>query len=124
MANGLDGAPRAFETAEKMIQSVEDYFIDCDVKYKFPNVSGFAVFCGICRDTFYAQKDYYPKAFKLVNDMLEDSAINNKNIEPVMKIFYMKNRSGYKDKQDVALSGSVDSGYAKLSEEELRKLAK
>lgn len=51
-------------------------------------------------DTFYAQKEYYSEAYKRVQGILEDAVINGK-ANDTMKIFYMKNKFGYKDKQEI-----------------------
>lgn len=53
------------------------------------------------QDTFYAQKKYYSETFKKINDMLEDEALNNKYLNDARIIFYMKNKCGYKDRQDI-----------------------
>ena len=64
-------------------------------------MAGFAVYAGINQDTFYAQKEYYSETFKKVNDMLEDEALNNKFLNDTRIIFYMKNKCGYKDRQEI-----------------------
>ena len=55
----------------------------------------------INRDTFYAQKDYYSDTYKKVNEILEDETINSVIISYTFRIFYMKNKFDYKDKQDI-----------------------
>ena len=72
----------------------------CNEKKRLPNIAGFCVYCDINRDTFYAQNDYYSDTFKKINDILEDEALNNKYTSDTLKIFYMKNKCGYKDKQE------------------------
>ena len=64
-----------------------------------PNIAGFCVYCDINRDTFYAQKEYYSDTFKKIQDILEDATLNAK-INDTFKIFYLKNKFGYKDKQE------------------------
>lgn len=78
----------------------------CDKKKRLPNVAGFSVYCNINRDTFYAQKDYYSDTFKKINDILEDEALNNKYTSDTLKIFYMKNKCGYKDRQEIDSTNS------------------
>ena len=54
--------------------------------------------------------------------MLEDEALNNKFTSDTLKIFYMKNKCGYKDKQEIDNKINVNN-YSSLSVEELKKLA-
>ena len=94
----------AFKTDKEFKDKYIEYIDYCNLKERVPNVAGFAVFCDINRDTFYAQKEIYPDTFKKINDMLEDEALNNKYTNDTLKIFYMKNKCGYKDKQEVEQS--------------------
>lgn len=92
---------RAFKTDNDFEKKFIDYIDYCNQKERLPNVAGFAVFANINRDTFYAQKEIYPDTFKKLNDMLEDEALNNKYTNDTLKIFYMKNKCGYKDRQEI-----------------------
>ena len=49
----------------------------------------------------YGVHFYRISEYKKVNDILEDATINSKDINDTFKIFYMKNKFGYKDKQDI-----------------------
>lgn len=89
---------RAFKTANDFENKFKEYIDYCRVNERMPNVAGFAVYADINQDTFYAQREYYSEAFKKVNDMLEDEAINNHTLNDARVIFYMKNKCGYKDK--------------------------
>ena len=89
---------RVFKTDKEFKEKFIEYIDFCDKKERLPNVAGFCVYCDINRDTFYAQQNYYSDTFKKVNDMLEDEALNNKYTNDTLKIFYMKNKCGYKDK--------------------------
>ena len=91
---------RRFKTKEDFINTFKTYVEDCKKKDNLPNIAGFCVFCDINRDTFYAQEDYYSDTFKKVNDILENATINA-NINDTFKIFYMKNKFGYKDRQEL-----------------------
>ena len=113
---------RAFKDEDAFYNKVKEYIDYCNENERFPNVAGFSVYANINQDTFYAQKDYYSETFKKVNDLFEDSAINSKHINDTMRIFYMKNKCKYKDKQEIENNVSLNS-YSNLSEEELRKLA-
>lgn len=119
----MKGQPRAFKTDEEFYNKFIEYVEYCNKEQRLPNVAGFCVYADINRDTFYNQKEYYYDTYKKVNEILEDEALNNKYINDTLKIFYMKNKCGYKDKQEIDSSVNVNS-YANLTEEELRKLAK
>lgn len=92
---------RAFKTEDDFINTFTDYIKDCKSRHKLPNIAGFCVFADINRDTFYAQKDYYSDTYKKVNEILEDETINSVIISDTFRIFYMKNKFDYKDKQDI-----------------------
>lgn len=92
--------PRAFKTEKDFKNKFNEYIKYCNDNKRLPNVAGFCVYCDINRDTYYAQNDYYSDAFKKTNDILEDEALNNKYTSDTLKIFYMKNKCGYKDKQE------------------------
>ena len=113
---------RTFKTDKEFYDKFCKYVHYCNDEKKLPNVAGFCVYSNINRDTFYAQNEYYSDTFKKINDMLEDEALNNKYVNDTLKIFYMKNKCGYKDKQELD-NNVVINNYDKLSVEELKKLA-
>ena len=92
---------RAFKTEKDFENKFKEYVKYCNDNNRMPNVAGFAVYADINQDTFYAQKEYYSETFKKVNDILEDEAINNHTLNDARVIFYMKNKCGYKDKQEI-----------------------
>lgn len=91
---------RTFKTSDDFINQFRRYINKCKEQKGLPNIAGFCVYCDINRDTFYAQKEYYSDTFKKINDILEDATINSKDINDTFKIFYMKNKFDYKDKQE------------------------
>lgn len=95
------GQPRAFKTAKEFEDKFMEYVSYCRETERVPNVAGFAVYADINQDTFYAQKEYYSEAFKKVNDILEDETINTEYFKDAFKIFYMKNKFGWQDKQEI-----------------------
>lgn len=92
---------RAFQNPEDLENKFIEYLNFCEDKERLPNVAGFAVFANINRDTFYEYATIHSDTFKKVNAMLEDEALNNKFVSDTLKIFYMKNKCGYKDRQEV-----------------------
>jgi len=94
------GGPRAFSTDKDFKEKFVEYVDYCRKKQLLANIAGFAVYCDMCRDTFYAQKEYYPETFSKVQDILEDYTINAP-IKDVFKIFYMKAKFNYKDGREI-----------------------
>jgi len=92
---------RAFKTAEEFEQQFNNYIALCKTRKDLPNIAGFCVYADINRDTFYAQKEYYSDTFKKIQDKLEDATINSKDINDTFKIFYMKNKFDYRDRQEI-----------------------
>ena len=93
------GQPRSFKDAKAFLDAFTDYLKYCDKEEKMANIAGFCWYTGITRETYYKQQEYYSDAFKNIEQALEDRAINHK--APAIAIFYLKNKFGYKDKQEV-----------------------
>ena len=92
------GQPRKFKNEKEFIDSAIKYLKYCEDKKRFANVAGFAVYCKMHRDTFYAQENYYSDAYALVNDMLEDEALQHNTQTARM---YLMNKFDYTDKAKV-----------------------
>jgi len=120
------GHPRAFGSEEEFVNKVKEYLFICENEWKqYPNIAGFCSYSGICRDTFYQQKSYYPDTYKKVQDMFENMAINSRNASDTMKIFYLKNKFKYKN----IVEGSIEleqqnevMDFSDLTVEELRTM--
>lgn len=97
---------RKFRTAKEFEKEFLNYLNSCKENEKLPNVAGFCVYEDMNRDTFYAQEALYSDTFKKLNDMLEDEALNCKCLNDARVIFYMKNKCGYKDKQEIDTNSS------------------
>lgn len=95
------GKERKFKTEKEFIDIFSNYIEHAKVNKELPNIAGFVVFADIGRQTFYDQKEFYPYTFEKINNMLENSAINCKDISDTFKIFYMKNKFDYKDRQEI-----------------------
>ena len=97
---------RKFKSAKEFENEFLKYLNNCKKYEKLPNVAGFCVFEDMNRDTFYTQEELYSDTFKKINDMLEDEALNCKCLSDGRVIFYMKNKCGYKDKQEIDTTSS------------------
>ena len=116
---------RAFPTEHDLINRMNEYLNYCNELENFPNIAGFCVFCDITRETFYAQKNYYSDTYKKVNDILENGAINSKHASDTWKIFYAKNKFGYRDRFETSVEHNpieVNLNLKKLSKDELKHL--
>ena len=92
------GKPRKFLIEKDFEDAAISYLDHCIDKTRFANISGFAVFCHMNRDTFYAQQEYYPDTYALVNDMLEDEALQHNTQTARM---YLMNKFDYSDRQKI-----------------------
>ena len=72
------GKPRKFKTEQDFVIKVKEYVTYCEGTGRLPNIAGFAVYCDMNVDTFYAQQEYYSEAYKKVQSILEDGVINGK----------------------------------------------
>lgn len=108
---------RRFKEEKDFKDTFTKYINKCKEKEELPNIAGFCVFCDIHRDTFYAQEEYYSDTFKKIQDILENATINAK-INDTFKIFYLKNKFGYKDKQENINVGVTYEDYIKKVEDE------
>ena len=91
---------KKFKDAEEFENKFLQYIQKCKNENELPNIAGFSIYYDMNRNTFYEQNKYYYNTFKKINDILEDATINCKDINDTFKIFYMKNKFGYKDKQE------------------------
>ena len=87
---------RSFKTEEEFLNKFKEYIDYCEKGKRFANIAGFSVFANINKDTFYMQKEYYPDAFSMVQDILEDYTLNA-DIYHTLKIFYLKCKYKYND---------------------------
>jgi len=114
------GQPRAFETEQEFTDKFNKYLKHCETKELFANIAGFCVFTDITRETYYKQKEYYSDTFKKIENALENSTLQDKNT--TRSIFYLKNKFGYADKQEI---NSVNYNMNKeMTEEEADEILK
>ena len=115
------GKPRKFKTSKDFYDKFKEYVNYCNDEHRLPNIAGFCVWADINRDTFYDQKAFYFDTYKKIEEMLEDEALNNKFTNDTLKIFYMKNKCGYKDKQEIDNSVKLNNPFENMSTDELRE---
>ena len=87
---------RKFKTEKEFLDKFKEYIDYCEDNERLANIAGFAVYSKINRDTFYAQKEFYPEAFSMIQDILEDYTLNAE-IYHTLKIFYLKCKFKYND---------------------------
>lgn len=109
---------RAFPNPKDLENKFIEYVKWCKKEERLPNVAGFSVYADINRDTFYQYAHIHADTFKKVNAMLEDEALNNKFTNDTLKIFYMKNKCGYRDNIEVQNEGlnKVNELLSKIEE--------
>lgn len=119
----MKGHPRSFKDEQEFKNKFDEYIELCIKQERLANIAGFCVFADITRETFYNQEQYYFDTYKKIQDILEDYTINAK-INDTFKIFYMKNKFSYRDRQEIdsTINANVNN-YKELSLEELKKLA-
>lgn len=112
------GHPRSFETEEEFMEQFEKYIDKCICEERLANIAGFCAFARITRETYYKQKEYYSDTFKVIEQILEDAALNHKATS--MGIFYLKNKFGYVDKMETV---NTNNNFNKdMTEEEALKI--
>lgn len=94
------GHPRSFKDEKEFQDTFNKYIDECIKNEYLPNIAGFCVFADITRETFYNQEEYYFDTFKRIQNILEDKVINAR-INDTFKIFYLKNKFGYKDRTEL-----------------------
>ncbi len=119
------GKPRTYSSGDEFLKAVVKYIDICETVWKqYPNIAGFCAYEGICRDTFYMQKEYYPDTYKKAQDILENIAINSRNASDTMKIFYLKNKFQYRNiiYDHIETEKPEEYDFSELTDEELYTL--
>ena len=92
--------PREFTTEQDFEDKFNEYVEHCIERDRLPNVAGFASYCKMHRDTFYKQKPRYPETFDIIQSVLEDETINSKGVKEALKIFILKAKYGYRERNE------------------------
>ena len=111
------GRPRKY-TPDSLLVEWNKYMQLCIDAEKFPTQEGFTIYAGINPDTFYnyLSQDEYSDTKKRIDAILLDKTIQDamKAKNPAFLIFYMKNKFGWRDKQeiDTNISGGIEVTFA------------
>ena len=89
------GKPRRWPDGDSFYTDAKAYAELCREDKRLCNVAGFCVYADITRETFYAQKNYYPDAFARVENLIEDEAINCTFVHNKIVAMYLNNKCGY-----------------------------
>jgi hypothetical protein len=110
------GKPRSFKTAEEFENKFIEYIEYCKENKRFSNIAGFCAYCHITRETLYKQKEYYSDTYNIVMDILEDEVLQDNTYRAQL---YLKNKFGYKDKQEIeSVNHNINEDLDKLPEDE------
>ena len=98
----MAGRPRSY-TPEALGEAFDRYMQYALDNHRFVNIAGMCLHMEINPDTYYSykQQQEYSDTIKRIEFALEDACLNA-NDHPSMKIFYLKNKFGYADKQEVS----------------------
>ena len=90
----------------------QNYIDDCIENNKLANIDGFCIFANMDEQTYYNYKkqEQYFDSIKKIESLLLDETIqkgfNSKN--PTFIIFYLKNKFGWVDKQEIKTDVNVN----------------
>lgn len=120
------GRPKKYTETNVMQQRIDEYFKNCDKNNKPYTLSGLALSLDMDRRTLlnYSNDDEFFPTIKKARGKVEayaEERLFYSNATGV--IFNLKNNFNWEDKQELNHSGSINSNYANLTEEELRNLA-
>ena len=120
------GRPKKYTEVELMQQKIDEYFKKCDNEHEPYTVTGLCLALDITRETLreYLKNEKFSDTIKKaklkVENYLEKHLITDSSTTGI--IFNLKNNFGWKDKQELKHSGSINNPFEGLSTEELRQL--
>ena len=103
-----------YKTSEELIETITEYFKNCDKRHKPYTISGLALFLGLSTETLRKyEKEYgdteYADIIKRAKQAVEvytaEATFDNKKFQGAK--FNLQNNFGWSDKQDTNLSGEV-----------------
>ena len=109
---------------EALFESFVKYIEYCKEEKRFPNVAGFNRFICIASSTYYdyrlLHEKEYSETINKIDLYLEDEVVNNHFTSPAERIFYLKNKFNYADKQEVKTTNiNRNSDVKNMTNEEL-----
>jgi len=113
-------AEMKIKSPEEMKELFAEYLQNCQEKNKVPNISGFAVYCGVYRDYFNQlqrdKEEQFGSTVRMIIDTIADLTLDRAYISEknqALSIFLLKNY-GYTDKteQDINIKGDISFGSA------------
>ena len=93
------GQPRTFKDEKEYMEAFIKYMNHCKRNKELPNIAGFCWYHKITRQNFYDQGVYYFDTHEIIHQGIENGALNHHNA--TIATLYLKNKFGYKDKQEV-----------------------
>lgn len=109
---GVGGQPLKYDT-KQLLNKWQEYKDYCKDGELLANIAGFCLFADISRETLYnyfRNEKYIDTKNKIERDIEEiavQQGINAKN--PAFLIFYMKNKCGWKDRQELDVNADLDA---------------
>jgi len=120
-----NGRPEKY-TPEELLNRFLDYIAECIQQGRFANTAGFRRYAQIPKSTYYdyEKKEGFSDTIEKIDDILEDETLNA-SVPPAEKIFYLKNKFGYKDKTEVENTNlNVNAEAAEATPELIEKAKK
>lgn len=114
---------RKFKTGEDFVNKFTEYVERCYERERLVSIAGFLVHAKMCLQTFYNMRDMYPEEFDLIQNMLEDEALNNKTLAPPILLRFLSVKCGYNEKivtENTNKNTNIDAST--LSDEALDKI--
>lgn len=110
------GQPRFFKSTEHFEGQLLQYLDACfQNNNRMPTKAGFARFTGTTVETVMQCEQYYPLAFKMMNDYFQDALVNCNANKNLMGIFVLKDQHKW---QDTSAAG-LTINYNNVSEGQL-----
>ena len=103
------GRPVKF-TPEQFKTEFENYIKHCIKNKLFANTAGFCVFANMTRETYYEyknnRKEFSDTISKIEQTLLDVSIQKGTERANAFLIFYMKNKFGWRDQQDIDVTSN------------------
>lgn len=126
------GRPRKYNTVEEMQETIDNYFMERDMKGLPYTVSGLALALDMTRETLlrYEENLEFSDTIKRAKQKIEEYVETRLFVSGIATgvIFNLKNNFGWKDKQEIeqsgGLSNTVNVDFSHLSVEQIKELLK